>query len=180
MAEYHGHKIKHIRTDNGFVNMTPMIKICTEAGIVRAKTIHAQLNGVAVRMNWTIVERARRMLAEARLSYEFWAEAIHHAGYLVNQSVNRTVGSQTPKEIWSVKLPNLKDLKIFGNHVVVHVPKELLLKCDKKAKEMIFLGYVDSQLGVRCFDPATGKIIISRYMRFLTPQRQRESIQIYQ
>lgn len=44
MAEYQtGHKIKHIRTDNGFVSMTPMIKICTEAGIVHDKTIHAPI-----------------------------------------------------------------------------------------------------------------------------------------
>ena len=41
-------------------------------------------NGVAERMNRTLLERARCMLSNAGLDKEFWAEAVSSACYLVN------------------------------------------------------------------------------------------------
>lgn len=141
-----GRKVKRIRSDNGkeFVN-SDMAKICTDAGIVHEKTppYTPQHNGVAERMNRTIVERARCMLADAGLGNEFWAEAIQHACFLVNRSVNRT------------------SLKIFGTHVMVHVPEARRRKWDKKATEMIFVGYPIDQSGYRCFNPSKPGIVIS-------------------
>lgn len=127
-------------------------------------------NGVAERMNRTIVERAKCMLTDARLGKEFWGEAIHHAAYLINRSVNRTVDKTTPEEVWCGHRPYLAKLDVFGNHVMVHVPKTQRLKWDKKAVEMIFVGYADTQKGFRCFDPLKRKVVISRDVIFLEPK----------
>nr|GEX92045.1 hypothetical protein [Tanacetum cinerariifolium] len=71
-------KVKIIRCDNGreFRNKV-MNDFCSQKGIKRefsnARTL--QQNGVAERRNRTLIEAARTMLADAKLSVTFWAEA---------------------------------------------------------------------------------------------------------
>lgn len=167
-----GHKIKRLRSDNGteFVN-ADMKKICSEAGIVHEKTVPytPQQNGVSERMNRTLVERARCMLSDGDLEKELWAEAVHHAAYLINRSVNRSVDS-TPEEIWSKRKPDLLTLKIFGNPAMVQVPKVKRSKWDPKSIEVQFVGYADNQKAFRFYDATSKKIIVSRDATFLNPK----------
>ena len=44
-----------------------------------------QQNNVVERMNKTLMEKARSMLNDVGLSYDYWAEAIDIACYLVNR-----------------------------------------------------------------------------------------------
>nr|GFA25400.1 putative ribonuclease H-like domain-containing protein [Tanacetum cinerariifolium] len=73
-------KVKIIRFDNGgeFRNKE-MNDFCSMKGIKRefsnART--PQQNGVAKRRNRTLIEAARTMLADAKLSVTFWAEAVN-------------------------------------------------------------------------------------------------------
>ena len=46
-------------------------------------------NGVAERMNRTLMESARAMIAHAGLSNEYWAEAVATAVYLKNNMCQR-------------------------------------------------------------------------------------------
>lgn len=168
-----GRMIKRLRSDNGteFVNVG-MKSICADAGIVHETTIPytPQQNGVAERMNRTLVERARCMLSDADFEKSLWAEGVHHAAYLINRSVNRSIGERTPEEIWTGGVPNLSNLQIFGTPAMVHVPSVKRKKWDKKSIEMRFIGYADTQKGFRFFDPASGRIVISRDAKFLTPK----------
>ena len=43
-------------------------------------------NGIAERMNRTLVELVRGMLADAQVPHKFWAEALSTAIYLRNRS----------------------------------------------------------------------------------------------
>nr|GFD00461.1 putative ribonuclease H-like domain-containing protein [Tanacetum cinerariifolium] len=53
-----------------------------------------QQNGVAERRNKTLIEAARTMLADAKLSVTFWAEAVNTACYVQNsQEVKKDVSS---------------------------------------------------------------------------------------
>ncbi|RDY00402.1 hypothetical protein CR513_16423, partial [Mucuna pruriens] len=45
-----------------------------------------QLNGLAERMNRTLIERVRCMLSEARLPKHFWGEALYTAVHVINLS----------------------------------------------------------------------------------------------
>lgn len=168
-----GRMIKRLRSDNGteFVNVG-MKSICAEAGIVHETTIPytPQQNGVAERMNRTLVERARCMLSDADFEKSLWAEGIHHAAFLINRSVNRSIGERTPEEIWAGRVPNLSSLQIFGTPAMVHVPSVKRKKWDKKSTEMRFVGYADTQKGFRFLDPASGRIVISRDAKFLAPK----------
>lgn len=83
-----GEKILKVRTDNGteYVN-TAFKNFFRENGIIHQTTVPytpAQ-NGKAERMNRTLVEKARCMMFDAKLSPKFWAEAINTATYLVNR-----------------------------------------------------------------------------------------------
>ncbi|GKA93888.1 putative ribonuclease H-like domain-containing protein [Tanacetum coccineum] len=85
------HRVKIIRSDNGteFKNRD-MLEFCGNKGIKQeysnART--PQQNGVAERMNRTLIEAARTMLADSLLPTTFWAEAVSTACYIFNREVD--------------------------------------------------------------------------------------------
>ncbi|GJU06129.1 retrovirus-related pol polyprotein from transposon TNT 1-94 [Tanacetum coccineum] len=82
------HRVKIIRSDNGteFKNRD-MLEFYGNKGIKQeysnART--PQQNGVAERMNMTLIEAARTMLADSLLPTTFWAEAVSTACYIFNR-----------------------------------------------------------------------------------------------
>lgn len=86
-----GKKIKRLRTDNGLEFCSGEFnEFCKNEGIVRHRTVKytPQQNGVAERMNRTLLERARCMLSNAGLSKDFWAEASSVYSLLFGESVS--------------------------------------------------------------------------------------------
>ena len=72
-------------------------------------------NGVAERMNHTLMESARSMLSHAGLSNRYWAEAVATAAYIRNCIPTAAIKEgQTPYERWYGKKPNVSHLKVFG------------------------------------------------------------------
>ena len=59
-----------------------------------------QQNSVAERINKTLLERARSMTAQAKLSKRFWAEAFSTACYLVNRFRHTALNFKFPQEVW--------------------------------------------------------------------------------
>ena len=69
-----GKKIKRLRTDNGLEFCSSEFdQFCKDEGIARHHTVRhtPQQNGVAERMNQTLLERARCMLSNAKLDRRF-------------------------------------------------------------------------------------------------------------
>ena len=87
-------KVKTLRTDNGleFYNKE-FDKFCETEGIQRHRTCvyTPQQNGVAERMNRTILNKVRSMLSESGLSKAFWAECASTAIYLINRSPSSAI-----------------------------------------------------------------------------------------
>ena len=65
-----------------------------------------QHNGVAERMNKTLMEKERSMLSGVGLGQELWAEAVSTTCYLVNRSPSSVLDDTTPHEVWSGKKPS--------------------------------------------------------------------------
>lgn len=163
-------KIKILRTDNGTEYMNKDVsKFLTDCGIRHQTSTPytPEQNGLAERMNRTLVERAKCMLFDANLDKGFWAEAVATAAYIINRSPSKVLEEQTPEEKWSGKKPNLAHMKIFGSKAMVHVPKQKRLKWDKKSEEMIFMGYCDNTKGYRLYNPRNKQIITSRDVIFI-------------
>jgi transposase InsO family protein len=71
-------------------------------------------NGIAERMNRTLVELARAMLTAAELPEFLWKSAIAHAAYVRNHSYTVAVSNKIPYEGWQGAKPNVAHLQEFG------------------------------------------------------------------
>ena len=81
--------VKKLRTDNGLEFCNKQFEtFCEKEGISRHKTVvfTPQQNGLAERMNRTIMERVRCMMIQAQLPKGFWVEAVTTAAYIINMS----------------------------------------------------------------------------------------------
>ena len=138
------HRVKILRSDNGGeYESKEFAEYCKSRRIRRETSVPytPQQNGVAERMNRTIMEAVRSMLHHAKLPLKFWAEAVSTAVYLRNQSPTVQLKEKTPFECFHKRKPEAYHLKVFGCNSYVHVPDEKRSKLDKKAIKCIFVGY---------------------------------------
>ncbi|GJR98627.1 retrovirus-related pol polyprotein from transposon TNT 1-94 [Tanacetum coccineum] len=163
-----GKKIKKLRTDNGLEFCGESFNaLCRKYGIARHHTLvrTPQQNGVAERMNRTIMEKVRCMLSHANLDKDFWVEAATTATYLINRSPHRSLDGNIPEILWSGNLVDYSNLRVFRCPVYVHVNEGKLVP---RVVKCIFLGYGSGVKGYRvwCPDPKYRKIIHSRDVTF--------------
>ncbi|CAL2236277.1 unnamed protein product [Prunus armeniaca] len=164
-----GHKVKSLRSDRGGEFMSnEFLAYCSEAGIQRQLTVaySPQQNGVVERKNRTVIEMAKSMLHEKRLPYEFWAEAVLTAVYLLNRCPSKSLKKVTPFEAFTGRKPGIAHLKVFGCLCHVLIPSVLRHKLEENSQKCIFVGYGLCEKGYRLYDPKTRKIILSRDVYF--------------
>lgn len=159
--------IKTLRTDRGgeFVS-EEFNQFCEENGIHRELTAPytPQQNGVAERKNRTIVEMGRSMLNARNVPKEFWAEAVATAVYILNISPTKAVYDQTPYEAWKGRKPKVSHLRIFG--CIAYALVNSRSKLDEKSQKYIFVGYSTQSKAYKLYNPVSGKVIISRNVKF--------------
>lgn len=161
-----GKRVKCLRTDNGleFCNKA-FDELCKNSGIKRHKTCAytPQQNGVAERMNRTIMNKVRSMLAETGFGKQFWAETASTAVYLINHSPTSALSFKIPEEVWSGRKVTLNHLRRFGCEAFVHTVQD---KVSPRATKGYFLGYPQGVKGYRVWMPEEGKCTISRNVVF--------------
>ncbi len=92
--------IKELRTDGGgeYCNRAfraYLDKLGVEHEVTPPYT--PQYNGIAERINRTLMEMARAMLSQAGLPHSFWAEAVVVACYLKNKCPHSALDGKTPE-----------------------------------------------------------------------------------
>lgn len=161
-------KVKVLRTDNGteYVNQK-LSNFLKQKGIVHQLSCpySPQQNGVAERMNRTLIEKAKCMLFDAKLPKMFWAEAVKMSEYIINRTLSSSHNAIPDELFYNCKV-NLSHLRIFGCRVMVHVPATKRGKLDEKSRQMTFVGYDDNTKGFRCYDRETKKMCTSHDVRF--------------
>src|SRR6266487_4225588 len=167
-----GKKLKCVRSDNGGEYCGPFDVYCKQQGIAHEKTPPKtpQLNGLAERMNRTLVERVRCMLSEAKLPQHYWGEALYTAVHVINLTPTVVLNSEVPNKIWFGKNVKYDHLRVFGCKAFVHVPKDERSKLDAKSKQCIFIGYGQDEFGYKFYDPIGKKLIRSRDVVFMEDQ----------
>lgn len=162
-------RIKILRSDNGgeYVNEL-FYQFCQDHGIEHQKSApySPQQNGLAERMNRTLLDRVRCMLLDSGLSRGFWAEAIQYASIIIN-NVPCKGTEKSPEESWRGKTPDFSAFKVFGCTAIAHVPDQKRKKLDDKGIECIFIGMASDAKAYRLYCKPNKKIIISRDVDFL-------------
>uniref|UniRef100_A0A803PE38 CCHC-type domain-containing protein n=1 Tax=Cannabis sativa TaxID=3483 RepID=A0A803PE38_CANSA len=97
-----------------------------------------QQNGVAERMNMTILNKASCMLFNVGLSNGFWGETVVTTAYLINISPSSAIEGKIPEKRWTGKPPDLCNLKVFGCAAYAH---QSIGKFEPRTLKCIFLGY---------------------------------------
>ena len=165
-------RIKRFRSDNGGEYFSGEFDdICKERGIFREPTIPytPQQNGVAERLNRTIMDNVRALLYHGHLPLSLWGEAVSTVVYLRNRSPTSSVDVTPYQKLFQMK-PHVGHLRVFGCCVYVKVPDEKRQKLDAKAKKGVFVGYPVGSKGYKIFLPETRQMVRSRDVKFLEHQ----------
>ncbi|GJS56820.1 putative ribonuclease H-like domain-containing protein, partial [Tanacetum coccineum] len=164
------HRVKIIRSDNGteFKNRD-MLEFCGNKGIKQeysnART--PQQNGVAERMNRTLIEAARTMLADSLLPTTFWAEAVSTACYIFNRVRVTKPQNKTPYELLFGHKPIISYIRPFGCHVTILDTLSVLGKFDGKCDEGFLVGYSLNSKAFRVYNLVTKKVEVNMHVKFL-------------
>ncbi len=163
-------ELKTLRIDNGGEYISNEFKsYLQEHGIQHQLTVAytPQQNGVAERMNRTLMDCVRSLLYTAKLDKKFWAEALSNAVYIRNRMVSRSLPKNiTPYERWKGSKPDLSHIRIFGCQCCFVLPKVEVRKLDARSKERIMMGYSTQSKGYKIWDTESTKLIVSRDVTF--------------
>jgi len=136
------------------------------AGTARRLTTHdtLQLNGIAKRLNRTLLERIWALRHLTGLPAMLWGEALRHATWLKNRTALQTLDNKTPFEALFGSPPDLSGLHLWGCNVWVH--DDSGSKLDVHARKGRWLGFdVDAQAH-RVFWPKAGTVSVERNVYF--------------
>ena len=164
-----GRKLKVLQSDNGGEYTSgEFAQFLKSEGIRHELTVpkSPQQNGVAERLNRTLVEMTRSMLAGSGLPQKLWAETLSTAVYLRNRSPTKAVKKMTPFEAFQGKKPDVGHLRVFGCVCYAHIAKDERKKLAVVARRCVLVGYGSEVKGYRLYDPDRKIVFFSRDVRF--------------
>ncbi len=111
------------------------------AGTARRLTVHntPQLNGVAKRLNHTLMERIQAFTHTSGLPKFLWGEALWHVMWLKNCTAMRALDGLMPHQALLGRAPDLSGLQLLGTTMWVHDTDGT--KLDAHACEGHWLGF---------------------------------------
>lgn len=166
----HNTKVKTLRSDNGGEYTSKEFNMyLANHGIKHQLTIPGtpEQNGVAERMNQTLLDMTRCLLIESGVTKELWADAIVTASYIRNKCPSKAVGGESPEALWTGGEVKLDHLRVFG--CKAWSVRNRLRKGDKldpKAEECILVGYPDGVKGYKLWNRKEDRFLASRNVVF--------------
>jgi transposase InsO family protein len=167
-----GKVIKILRSDNGAEYCSNAFRdYLNQNGIKRELNVEysPQQNGVAERMNRTLLNVARCLLIEAKFPEMLWAEMINTATYLRNRCPTRINNAKTPQELWTKIKPTVSHLRIIGSRVFARNNKPNKGKFSPRSEEYVMIGYSPESKAYRLWKRGTKNVIKARDVKFLEP-----------
>ncbi|CAI7756505.1 unnamed protein product [Closterium sp. NIES-53] len=140
-------KLKAFQSDGaGEYRSTEFTTYLQERGIRRLFSLpHAhQQSGVAERLNRTLQEKMRALLAQAQLGPLYWPFAMDHATLLHNLLSSTSLpNNASPHLLWTGKLGTTKLLRVFGlEHRTKHIALRYFLARELQQRGQLRLAYV--------------------------------------
>ncbi|GJU05700.1 putative ribonuclease H-like domain-containing protein [Tanacetum coccineum] len=126
-----------------------------------------QQNGVTERMNRTLIEAARTMLADSLLPTTFWAEAVSTACYIFNRVRVTKPQNKTPYELLFGHKPIISYIRLFGCYVTILDTLSVLGKFDRKYDEGFLVGYSLNSKAYMVYNLVTKRVEVNLHVNFL-------------
>jgi hypothetical protein len=106
------------------------------------------------------------MMKAKKMPATFWGEAVTTAVFILNRAPTKALKGQTPFEAWHGRKPNVVFMRTFGCVGYVKTTKPGLGKLEDRSTKAVFLGYEEGSKAYRLYDPARGKVMVSRDVVF--------------
>ena len=163
-------KLKVLRSDKGGEYLSYRFKeFLLENGIKHELTVvyTPQQNGVAERMNRTLLNLVPSMLHHHNIPKKFWAEALSTAVNVRNRVTSRALPQNvTPHHLWHGSKPDLSHMRVFGSKCWYVTPSIMLKKLDPRSQEAMMVGYSKQNKGYKLWDEKINRFVVSRDVRF--------------
>jgi hypothetical protein len=160
-------RIRIYATDNGteFIN-NKFKSYLINHGITHQLSLVYTLesNGLAERINRTILNKVRCLLFNSNLPKELWGEAAITATYLYNRTPHSKLDFKTPYELKYNQRPDISHIKTFGS-IAFYKNKHNIKKLDPRANKGILIGL--GQNMYKIWDINNKKFIWSRDVTIL-------------
>ncbi|MBW0469567.1 hypothetical protein O181_009282 [Austropuccinia psidii MF-1] len=117
MENLHDRKIKMITTDGGGELLNQQFKeLANKIGFKHNVTppYAPEHNGIAVRANRTILDKARCLLLGSKLPHQYCAKAVNTATYLSNILPTPSRNNFSPHYMWTKRSPKIKNVGTFA------------------------------------------------------------------
>jgi hypothetical protein len=151
-----GQKLIGIRFDRGtkFLN-SEFKQLCKKNGIKHQLTnaYTPEKNGIAKRMNHTLIEKARTMQLQRNTLAFLWSEAVNTTSFLTNRSLASANEGVTPYQKFTGQIPLFSHLRIFGSKMFIYSKDKTTSKWDLRIVEGVLFGYDERTKGFRCWVP---------------------------
>lgn len=160
-------KLKRLQSDRGGEYISDEFnQYLKSKGTMRSLTVHdmPEQNGVAERLNCTLVEHAHAMHYAADLPKFLWTESIQHAVWLKNRTTTYQLNGKTPFEMLFNKKPDLSNLPEWGTKV--WVLKEDHGKLEAKADKGHWVGYSRDSKSHHVYWPGKHRVTDERNLQF--------------
>ncbi|GAA6025248.1 hypothetical protein JCM10207_006239 [Rhodosporidiobolus poonsookiae] len=164
-----GLRIQRFRSDNGGEYISNAFRdLLAEHGIVHEPPppYSPQSNGVAERVNRSIVEGIIAFLSQSGAPKELWAEALLAFTFVKNRSPHAGIGGAVPLSRWRGRPARVDMLRVWGCRAW-HTVTKGRSKLDDKAIPLIFVGYNGDTAAYRLYDPHSKRTLRSRDTRFV-------------
>lgn len=164
-------KLKDAHTDGG----TEICNSKVETFLQQNGTIHTvsppykpALNGIAERMNRTLMEMTRALLIQAGAHISLWGEAFKMATFIHNCTPKLINGKlEAPAKILFGTAPDPARLRVFGCDVWHTLPHNEQSKLSPRAEKAMFIGYASDGITYRILKPNSFlRPILTRDVKF--------------
>ena len=135
-------------------------------GTKQKLTVHdtPENNGVAERLNCTILEKIRTMLHASGQPEFLWGEAAHHVVWLKNHTPTKALGGLTPFEVAYSRKPDLRGLREWGS--CIWVRNESKSKLGGHVNEGVWVVLDNNSKGAQVFWPTKRTVMVERNIYF--------------
>lgn len=169
VENFHGSTIKTLRSDNGgeYVGKD-FVRYLQKYGIRRELTVPGtpQQNGVAERMNRTLLDMTRCLLIESGLPKTLWADALVTACYIRNKCPSSSIDGQVPETLWTGRDAIIDHMRVYGCKAWAAQKRHGKTKLDPKAVECVFVGYPEGVKAYKLWNRENDSFFVSRDVVF--------------